>query len=60
MNTPRRWASTAGIVVLVASLFIGLFPFGAAIAGLLVWSSVYPRGSSRSYPDRTGIAAPLR
>jgi hypothetical protein len=33
---PRRWASTAGTVVLVASVFVGLFAVGAAIAGLLV------------------------
>jgi hypothetical protein len=33
---PGRWASTAGTVVLVASLFVGLFAVGAAIAGLLV------------------------
>jgi hypothetical protein len=33
---PRRQASTAGTVVLVAAFFIGLFAVGAAIAGLLI------------------------
>ena len=33
---PKSWASTAGTVVLIASVFVGLFAVGAAIAGLLI------------------------
>jgi hypothetical protein len=36
MREPRRWASTALTLLLVASIYVGLLAVGAAIAGLLI------------------------